>query len=290
MAELSDSSLHEDTHGLVEEYENRGSEDELLRTDEAEEDVEGRDNKEDEGMETNARRVNPATSKHAVRNPQFKLNTERLKGPKGIHTLEKYFEGFKFHGKGHEKSDLDRIMMRVEYWAHRLFPKFDYDDFLSKMETLGTKKDLQVFVKKYRMDMITADEDNSLTEIIDNEEEEKEDNVPLNNFDILIEEQIDKQKQAAIQQESLNNSANENTFNRLLMTSNSQGSQPPKENLPSELTEEVKARIEKNRQQAIQRRQARLKQLAEEAEKKKMKETENTERSQETIETNIPTQ
>ena len=36
--------------------------------------------------------------------------------------------------------DLDRVMKRLEHWGHRLFPKLDFDDFLERLEKLGTKK------------------------------------------------------------------------------------------------------------------------------------------------------
>lgn len=69
---------------------------------------------------------------------------ERLKGPRGITVLENNFKDFKFHGKGYEKFDLDRVMKRVEHWAHRLYPRFQFDDCLEKIEKLGQKKALQV--------------------------------------------------------------------------------------------------------------------------------------------------
>lgn len=50
----------------------------------------------------------------------------------------------KFRGKGHEAEDLQRIMARVEHWSHRLFPKFQFDDFIEKVEKLGSKKVVQV--------------------------------------------------------------------------------------------------------------------------------------------------
>ncbi|CAB0035931.1 unnamed protein product [Trichogramma brassicae] len=103
------------------------------------------------------------------------LNSERLRGPKGVHTIEKLYEGFQFKGKGHEAEDLDGVMKRLEYWAYRMFPKYDFDDFLAKCETLGFKKDLQVHLKKYRTGMITSD-DIQPNEII---QEDPEDDEPL---------------------------------------------------------------------------------------------------------------
>lgn len=108
------------------------------------------------------------------------LNTERLKGPKGVHTIEKLYQGYKFHGKGNEKKDLDSVMKKLEYWAYRLFPKLEFDDFLTKCETLGHKKDLQVHLKKYRLRMIDADYTGFEAETVQNElSEEEDETMPL---------------------------------------------------------------------------------------------------------------
>ncbi|KZC04181.1 PREDICTED: protein TIPIN homolog [Dufourea novaeangliae] len=237
---------------------------------------EGSGNEENQ-EENTPRRVDPTTSsKYTVRNPLPKLNTERLKGPKGIQTIEKYFEGFKFHGKGHEKLDLDRIMKRMEHWAHRLFPKMEFDGFLDRLEKLGTKKDLQVFIKKYRQDMINPDDDVINQDIID-EENEKEQDEPTDEFDILIAEQIEKQKQVVNNQSTSDTLTADALFDKLMSETKSKASQSIKENIgPSQLSDEVKERIERNRQQAIQRRTARLHAIQEEAKKKKLGENIDT--------------
>lgn len=85
-----------------------------------------------------------------IRNPQPKLNLETLKGKKGLLTLQGYFEKGKFKGKGHEEEDLRTMMKTYEYWCHRLFPKFTFDDCLDHLEKLGTKKGVQVrFIIRY---------------------------------------------------------------------------------------------------------------------------------------------
>lgn len=265
----------EEEHDILAEYENRSDNDRASLSGEAE--IEDDENDESKEAPTQARRIDPATSrKHIVRNPIPKLNTERLTGPKGIQTIERYFEGFKFHGKGHEKTDLDRVMKRLEHWAHRLFPKLDYDDFLARMEALGKKKELQVFIKKYRMDMVTADDSviQNDADIID-EREEEEVTEPLDEFDLLIAEQIEKQKQVMNeklnQSESTASQSSEAVFDQLLADTANKNSEPMKENPASQLTDEIRERIERNRQQAIQRRLARLQEM-QEAKKKKLEE------------------
>ena len=38
-------------------------------------------------------------------------------------------------------------MSRLEHWAHRLFPKLTFDDFVERLEKLGVKKEIQVIKK-----------------------------------------------------------------------------------------------------------------------------------------------
>lgn len=274
MPTLSNVSDYEDEPDIVAEYENQKSDEDQVNVDRG--DGAGSDNDGD-AEEGTARRIDPSTSKkHIVRNPLPKLNAERLKGPKGIQTIEKYFESFKFHGKGYEKLDLDRVMKRMEHWAHRLFPKLEFDSFLERLEKLGTKKDLQVFIKKYRLDMVTADDDMIVQDNMD-AESDKEQDEPIDEFDLLIAEQIEKQKQVVNQSSvSDTSAANDDAFDKLLSQTNKKDSQPVTENVtPSQLSDEIKEQIERNRQQAIQRRLARLQAVQEDAKRKKMEEADS---------------
>ncbi|XP_026670051.1 protein TIPIN homolog [Ceratina calcarata] len=286
MPRSNTSDYDEDEQDIVAQYENQESHEDqssFQRNDDFGSEKEDEENKD----EDTSRRIDPPTTKkHVVRNPLPKLNTERLKGPKGIHTIEKYFEGFKFYGKGHEKTDLDRIMKRLEHWGHRLFPKFDFDDFLEKVEKLGTKRDLQVFIHKYRLDMINENEDIILEDNMD-AEEEQEQVEPIDEFDLLIAEQIEKQKRVTHQSVSDLSTNSTDAFNKLLSTSNASEVSTASQLTPtilsqsepttSQLTDEVKERIERNRQQAIQRKIEKLNKKLEEVKKKKLEEKANAE-------------
>lgn len=273
MADVPDYESNDD---IIEHYENEESDNERGSH------GEGEDATSDNEGGT-ARRIDPSKSKsksHVVRNPVPKLNTERLKGPTGIQTIETYFEGFKFYGKGHERTDLDRIMKRLEHWSYRLFPKYHFDDFLTRVEQLGTKKDLQVFIKRYRLDMITSD-NNLITDDNMDKDEEQEENVPLDDFDLLIAEQIQKQKQAETGASVLTPStSNEDAFDELLRqsagTQNSQV-QHTSTATANELSDEVRQRIEKNKQLAIQKRLQRQKEHEELAKRIKLNDDTNTE-------------
>ncbi|XP_029177498.1 protein TIPIN homolog [Nylanderia fulva] len=270
---MTDIPDYEGDDDIVDYYENKESDDErgsLGVAEEATSDNEGE----------SARRIDPSKPKsHTVRKPIPKLNTERLKGANGIHTIEKYFEGFKFYGKGHEKTDLDRIMKRLEHWSYRLFPKYHFDDFLTRVEQLGKKKDLQVFIKRYRLNMVSSDDNLIIDDNVDDEEDQQE-SAPLDDFDLLITEQIQKQKQAEARASTpaAPSTSNEDAFDLLLTQSNNiSNSQAPEpaSTAKDDLSTEMKERIERNKQLAIQRRLQRQKEREEE-ESKKMKLVEST--------------
>lgn len=274
---MADVPDYEGDDEIIEHYENQESDDERGSHGGAE------DATSDNETGT-ARRIDPSKSKsHVVRNPAPKLNTERLKGPNGVQTIEKYFEGFKFYGKGHERTDLDRIMKRLEHWSHRLFPKYHFDDFLTRVEQLGTKKDLQVFVKKYRLDMITSDNNLITDDNMDrDDEDEQEESAPMDDFDLLITEQIQKQKQAETRASVV--TSNDEAFDRLLTqsaaTQNSQVSHTDTtttDTVTNEFNDEVKQRIERNKQLAIQRRLQKQREREEEVKRAKLIDDTNAE-------------
>ncbi|BES87775.1 Replication Fork Protection Component Swi3 [Nesidiocoris tenuis] len=105
---------------------------------------------------TNRRVVKPP--KRIVSRPRPKLDPARLLGPRGIFVLTSTFEGVKFKGKGHELDDLNRILSRLQHWAHRLFPKMKFQDCIEKIEDLGSKKEIMTNMHKIRNGMIDLPE------------------------------------------------------------------------------------------------------------------------------------
>jgi len=123
-----------------------------------------------------------------VRNPQPKLDAERLKRPRGLTMLANVFEKVKFKGRGYEEQDLSMLMKNYEYWCHRLFPKLPFDDCLERIERLGSKKPVQTYLKKIRMDLL-LEEDNTEPNIdeennVDNTESVE--NTERSDFDDLL--------------------------------------------------------------------------------------------------------
>ena len=43
-----------------------------------------------------------------------------------------------------QAQDLKLMMSKLEHWAHRLYPNSTFNQFIERMEKLGTKKPVQV--------------------------------------------------------------------------------------------------------------------------------------------------
>lgn len=115
----------------------------------------------------------PVPVKKIVKRPRLKLDAQRLSSERGLPALRKTFENVKFKGKGHEVEDLKLIMKNMEHWAHRLFPKMQFDDIIDRMEVLGSKREVQNCLKKIRLDIPVFDEDYRTTDH-DNDDAERE--------------------------------------------------------------------------------------------------------------------
>ncbi|KAI5709953.1 hypothetical protein M8J75_004433 [Diaphorina citri] len=177
--------------------------------------------------------VRVAPKKKVIRNPQPKLNAQRLTGPRGIQCIEQYFKDVKFKGKGHELADLNTIMSNLEHWANRLYPKSNFVDVLKRLEVLGHKRPVMTHIKKIRLGMI--------------EELNQDSNLVLS----------DTETPAQPQQPT-----SDDIFNDLLASQPSQHITP----VVKEITEAQRERMLRNRQIAEEKRLARL---AMEAEQKK---------------------
>ncbi|XP_034097346.1 protein TIPIN homolog [Drosophila nasuta] len=136
--------------------------------------------------------------KRAVRNPRPRLTVDKLRGPRGLHTIENYFKDIKYKGKGHEKADLDEVLRRLQHWGHRMYPNYTFDDVLNNIERLGKKKPLQVHMTRYRLGQL--DELNLQDEVRDEQADDEDADgaaaEPFDEFDALLGEQIAMSKLA----------------------------------------------------------------------------------------------
>uniref|UniRef100_A0A6M2DL61 TIMELESS-interacting protein n=1 Tax=Xenopsylla cheopis TaxID=163159 RepID=A0A6M2DL61_XENCH len=192
--------------------------------------------------------------KRIIRAPLPKLNAQRLSGPRGIISIEKHFEQFKFHGKNREKDDLNKIMTKLELWAHRLFPKYQFDDCLERIERLGKQRVIMSYMNMYRLNMLQPEDNNVAVQDNLDEDQNEELATPLDEMDEFLNEQIALAKT----RDTINSEA---AFNSLIASpSNSTFGLSPKptstplhnmiSNETSGLTDEQKKLIAINRQKA----------------------------------------
>ena len=79
------------------------------------------------------------------RKPNPKLDETRLLSDAGIPRLRKITKSrLKFRGKGHEFSDISRLLNTYQLWLDDLFPRFKFKDALTDVEKVGHSKRMQV--------------------------------------------------------------------------------------------------------------------------------------------------
>lgn len=137
---------------------------------EGEEPEDPKEDREDEAKEVPAKK--PKGPRRVSLNPRPKLDADRLKSKKGLVSLLDLHSTIKLKGKGFEEHDLNSIMFSLEHWAHRLFPKLAFDDFIEKAEQLGSKRAVSTFVKKIRMDLPLDIHGELVDEVVDQDDED----------------------------------------------------------------------------------------------------------------------
>jgi len=240
-----------DGHGEEEVIREDDDLEDFIENDEDEEEgngkVEAGDEREDKGDYGDDEAVEVPVAKpkikRIVRNPQPKLDSDRLKSEKGLDQLIQQHGHLvkKLKGKGHEAEDLDKIMFCLEHWGHRLFPKLNFDDFLEKCEVLGHKKPIGYTIKNMRMGMGI----DIRSEFVDDDDDDKEHDKVMRGSE---DEMDDQPKETA-----------EEAFDRVFGgQSSSTNIEPEKPKEPVKLTEEQREMIARKRLEAIEKRMARM--------------------------------
>ncbi|NWW55289.1 TIPIN protein, partial [Pedionomus torquatus] len=116
-------------------------------------------NGEPDGNQQSQTKESAAAPRKAVKRPMPKLDAQRLISERGLPALRHVFDNVTFKGKGHEAEDLKTLIQHMEHWAHRLFPKLQFEDFIDRVESLGNKKEVQTCLKRIRLDLPILHED-----------------------------------------------------------------------------------------------------------------------------------
>lgn len=189
-----------------------------------------------EEQEGTAEEVKPAR-KRVVKNPRPKLNKDRLASAKGIPELLRLSKNIHWRGKGCELQDLDTTLSVLEHWSHRLFPQLDSDNFFSTLERLGTKREVQTYMRKLRMGLEgdAVDGDQPFVENLDDGIVEEEEEPTFEDpFSSLLGESLQ--------------AGNHRMSSTEVLTSQQ----------TDEASQELRERMERSRQQALERRRLRL--------------------------------
>ncbi|KAG6851018.1 hypothetical protein H0H93_004505 [Arthromyces matolae] len=87
-----------------------------------------------------------------VRRKPARLDEGRLLGSTGFPKLIKDVKNFKVKGKGHEATDLNRLLQIYGYWTHELYPKTTFRDTVERVEKLCHSKRMHVALSVWRDD------------------------------------------------------------------------------------------------------------------------------------------
>ena len=91
-----------------------------------------------------------------------KLTFEMLKESHGLPEVYHNFpDAFRqqFRGKGHEVSDLRRLLEMYNRWQQRVFPLGNFDSFIATVETIGVANVVKKDMSDMRMDLLKEVED-----------------------------------------------------------------------------------------------------------------------------------
>lgn len=79
------------------------------------------------------------------------LTPELLLSDNGLGYVLRHFPGaFKFRGRGHEVSDLGNLIGLYSEWHSHLLPYYSFDQFVHKVEKVGTTKRVKMCIRELR--------------------------------------------------------------------------------------------------------------------------------------------
>ncbi|KAF2153802.1 Swi3-domain-containing protein [Myriangium duriaei CBS 260.36] len=81
--------------------------------------------------------------------PIAKLDETRILSTTGIPRLQKISKKMRYKGKGHEFSDMSRLLHMYQLWLDDLYPRAKFADGLNMIEKLGHKKRIQMHRKEW---------------------------------------------------------------------------------------------------------------------------------------------
>ncbi|KAL1510775.1 hypothetical protein AB1Y20_007061 [Prymnesium parvum] len=212
--------------------------------------------------ECHARKLEPMEAQEAIAEAETKKKAPKRKRvipklepemlldrEKGLPSVYKAFPKLKFKGKGHEASDLRKLLNKYSEWGHTLLPDMATSEFFLRLEKLGGNHRVRAMVDNIRnvqQGLCTLDEiyDYDLAERVAPEAEEEtaaaatagDENVGWEDEDEMADLPMGAHDEMAGWEDA-----------------DEMVDLPP----PVEVTEEMRERIERNKQEALARAAAR---------------------------------
>ncbi|KAL0946588.1 hypothetical protein HGRIS_012789 [Hohenbuehelia grisea] len=84
------------------------------------------------------------------RKKRLRLDEHRMLGSDGFPSLIQMTKDFKIKGKGHEATDLDRLLRIYQYWTHKLHPPTQFRDTVERVEKLCHSKLMNSALSRWR--------------------------------------------------------------------------------------------------------------------------------------------
>ncbi|KAJ7774543.1 replication fork protection component Swi3-domain-containing protein [Mycena maculata] len=81
---------------------------------------------------------------------RMRLDEARLIGPSGFPQLIQETKRIKIKGKGHEASDLNRLLQVYQFWTHGLYPRTPFKDTVDRVEKLCHSKRMHNMLGTWR--------------------------------------------------------------------------------------------------------------------------------------------
>ncbi|XP_059595516.1 uncharacterized protein LOC100240999 isoform X4 [Vitis vinifera] len=188
------------------------------------------------------------------------LTPELLLSDNGLGYVLRHFPGaFKFRGRGHEVSDLGNLIGLYSEWHSHLLPYYSFDQFVHKVEKVGTTKRVKICIRELRERV-----ENGATEEVMNSVDPShyQGDTSLNHEDVQ-EDMLHEVYRSATEEPS-------QTLASDMVAGDVPSEGSSKKELPNQvpengpirsdiqITEEQKARMEANRQKALERAAARV--------------------------------
>ncbi|XP_076885544.1 uncharacterized protein LOC143535097 [Bidens hawaiensis] len=201
-----------------------------------------------------------------------KLTPELLLSDDGIGFVLKHFpKALKVRGRGHEANDLGNLIGLYSEWHKHLMPYYSFDHFVHKVEQVGSSKRVKMCINDLRDKIANGGDPAKILETpelreISNPEQDKgveqEDALPNhdpddfqhNMFDEIFEKTTEEPSGPLNKEGTSGDTSAPKEVPRQTTDQNS-----------TELSEEVKARIESNRLKALERAAARKRALESQA-------------------------